>query len=71
MMVDFEGLDSAWERLEQARHEALLRQLKAEIRDFRRPTLSTRSVAAVSTVPPPPPPPEPLLIQASSVLACR
>ena len=63
IMADFEGLDSAWERLEQARHEALLRQLKAEIRAFRRQTLATRSVAAVSTVQPLPPPPEPVLIK--------
>ena len=35
-MSDFERLDNAWEQAEQSRHAALLRQLKAEVREFRR-----------------------------------
>jgi hypothetical protein len=35
-MSDFERLDNAWEQAEQLRHAALLRQLKAEVREFRR-----------------------------------
>ena len=35
-MSDFERLDHAWEQAEQLRHAALLRQLKAEVREFRR-----------------------------------
>lgn len=65
-MADFEGLDSAWDRMEQARHESLLRQLKAEIRAFRRQTLSTRSalpVPSVSAVQAQSPQPEPLLVK--------
>ncbi len=35
-MSDFERLDNAWEQAEQSRHAVLLRQLKAEVREFRR-----------------------------------
>ena len=35
-MSDFERLDNAWEQAEQLRHAALLRQLKAEVREVRR-----------------------------------
>lgn len=37
-MSDFEALNHAWEQAEQRRHAALLQQLKAEVRAFRRQT---------------------------------
>lgn len=48
-MSDFERLDNAWEQAEQSRHAALLRQLKAEVREFRRQTLG--SAVSASPVP--------------------
>jgi hypothetical protein len=50
-MSDFERLDNAWEQAEQLRHAALLRQLKAEVRELRRQ-------ARVASAPSPPVPQE-------------
>jgi hypothetical protein len=46
-MSDFERLDNVWEQAEQSRHAALLRQLKAEVREFRRQART--SVAPLAT----------------------
>ncbi|XGW00831.1 MAG: hypothetical protein ACAF41_33175 (plasmid) [Leptolyngbya sp. BL-A-14] len=45
-MSDFEQLDNPWEQAEQTRHAALLRQLKAEVRAFRRQARSSNVPAS-------------------------
>ncbi|MBD2036981.1 hypothetical protein H6F76_18405 [Leptolyngbya sp. FACHB-321] len=61
-MSDFEQLDHAWEQAEQSRHAALLRQLKAEVREFRRQA----RIAVAPSLPVPkeqPPQPDPGLVK--------